>query len=105
MSTTWLFIFDHPGADPAKDRWILDSPSLRAILVAIPEVGDAPALAKELAASEDVKLIEVCGAFANADVVRVAEAVGPDIPVGHTYFSQEAAPGILRFQEAVAAAS
>ncbi|MFJ4964441.1 DUF6506 family protein [Streptomyces sp. NPDC088729] len=104
MAVTWIYLFDHPGADPARDRVVLDSPSLRAVLVAVPEPADAVAIVKDLVAAEDAKLVEVCGAFTNEDVAKVAQAVGPDIPVGHSYFSQEAAPGILRFQDAYAQA-
>lgn len=105
MAVTWIYLFDHPGADPSKDRWVLDSPTLRAVLVAVPEPSAAVGIVKELVAAEDAQLVEVCGAFTNADVADVARAVGPDIPVGHSYFSQETAPGILRFQEAYAQAA
>lgn len=101
MTTTWAYLFHQPGADPARDRMTLEGGGLRSIVVAVPSVDDAPALAKALVADEGVLLIEVCGAFSNADAVRVSEAVGPQIPVGHTMYAQEATPGLGRFGAAL----
>lgn len=101
MTTTWAYIFHHDGADPTRDRMLLENSGYRSLIVAVDSVADAPELARDLVAKENVLYVEVCGAFSTADALRVSEAVGPDIAVGHTIFSQEALSGLQRFVAAV----
>lgn len=77
----WAYLFEHPGADPERDRMVLDSGGVRSLVVAVPGTDAAPAVAAALVRDEGVGLIELCGGFGSAAVAAVAAAVG-DVAVG-----------------------
>ena len=35
----WAYLFEHPTADPRRDRLVLDGEDTRAIVVAVPSAG------------------------------------------------------------------
>ena len=78
----WAYLFEHPTADPRRDRLVLDGEDTRAIVVAVPSAGAAGPVAASLVAEEGVGLIELCGGFSTTDVTAVVDAVGPEVAVG-----------------------
>ncbi len=99
MSVTWAYIFEHPGADPLTDRFIIDRSDQRTLLVPVTDAAQAPAVAVDLV-TEGVQLIELCGGFPLADAARVAEAVRGRVPVGHVTFAVDSAPGAAAYSAA-----
>jgi hypothetical protein len=87
--TTWAFIYEHPGGDPHRDRFVLDRDGQRSLMVPVPDSNVAAAVARQLVA-EGVELIELCGGFPVAVAAAVADAVGDGVPVGHVTFSADA---------------
>ncbi|WP_298321662.1 DUF6506 family protein [Haloactinopolyspora sp.] len=96
---TWAYIYEHPGADPVADRFVLDRDGQVTMLVPVPSAAAAPDAAKSLV-DDGVGLIELCGGFALADAARVAEAVGDRVPVGHVTFAVDAVPGAAAYSAA-----
>ncbi|MEJ8280843.1 DUF6506 family protein [Pseudonocardia spirodelae] len=90
MTEIRAHVFLHPGTDPALDRTELDREGRRTLLVAVPDVLDAPLVARALVEDEGVRLIELCGSFGPVDVARVLEEVGEAATVGHTTFPRPA---------------
>lgn len=99
MTVSWAYIYEHPGADPVADRFVLDRGGQRTLLVPVPTAASAPDTARALV-DEGVGLIELCGGFALADAARVAEAVGDRVPVGHVTFAIDAIPGAAAYSAA-----
>lgn len=99
MAVSWAYIYEHPGADPVADRFVLDRDGQRTILVPVPTAAAAPDAARALV-DEGVGLIELCGGFALADAARVAEAVGDRVPIGHVTFAVDAVPGAAAYSAA-----
>ncbi|MEJ8279064.1 DUF6506 family protein [Pseudonocardia spirodelae] len=85
----WAYLFEHPGADPARDVLVLDSPAQRSVIVGVPDTASAPAVAATLVREEGITLVELCGGFGAAAVAEVAAAVGPGIAVGAVTFGPD----------------
>jgi hypothetical protein len=100
MTTTWAFIFEHPGTDPEADRTVIDRDGQRTLLVPVPSASEAPQAARRLVETEGVTLIEVCGGLARSDAAAVAEAVGDRAPVGHVTFTVDAVAAVTAYSEA-----
>jgi hypothetical protein len=96
LSVTWAYIYEHPGADPLTDRFILDRGDQRTLLVPVAGAARAAAVAVELVA-EGVQLIELCGGFPLAAAARVSEAVRGRVPVGHVTFAVDSTPGAAAY--------
>jgi uncharacterized protein DUF6506 len=96
LSVTWAYVYEHPGADPLADRFVLDRRDQRTLLVPVPDAARAPAVAVGLVA-EGVQLIELCGGFPLAAAARVAEAVRGRVPVGHVTFAVDSVPGAAAY--------
>lgn len=100
----WAYLFEHPGADPDRDRMVLDGGGVRAVIVAVPSAAAAVGVAVSLATEEGAALIELCGGFTRADAAAIGEAVGERIAVGHVSFAVESlAAGAAYAASAVAA--
>ena len=84
----WAYLFEHPDADPARDRMVLDSGGVRSLIVAVPGTSAAPEVAAGLVRDEGVGLIELCGGFGSAEVAAVSAAIGDaaQVAVGHVVF-------------------
>ncbi|GAA1386193.1 hypothetical protein GCM10009613_19760 [Pseudonocardia kongjuensis] len=52
-SVRWAYLFEHPGADPERDRMVLDSGGVRSLLVAVPGTAAAPAVAAHWSATRE----------------------------------------------------
>lgn len=100
MTTSWAYIFEHGDTDPVADRTVIERAGLRTILVPVPSPAHAPEVARRLVAEDGVTLIELCGGFPLADAARVAEAVGPQVPVGHVTFAVDSVPAAARYNAA-----
>ena len=87
MTTTWAYIYEHPGADPQTDRSALERGGQRSLMVPVADPSDAPDVARRLVEEDGVTLIELCGGFPLAAAARVADAVGHLVPVGHVTFA------------------
>ena len=83
--------------------YTLDDPSAKSrtdtigtlVCVGIPNVADAPDVARELLA-DGVELIELCGGFGGAGLASVVSAVNGRIPVGAVFYGCEASAGLHR---------
>ena len=87
----WAFIYtlDEPGLSKRVDTI---GPLT---CIGVPNVADAPAVARELVAN-GVELIELCGGFSGAGLGAVVAAVGGRVPVGAVFYGGEAAVGLSR---------
>ncbi len=65
------------------------------VCVGIPDVAQAPAVAKQLI-SDGVELIELCGGFGAAGQAAVIAAVDGAVPVGAVFYGVEARSGLQR---------
>ncbi|WP_448608713.1 DUF6506 family protein [Geodermatophilus sp. URMC 60] len=99
MTVTWAYVYEHPGADPVSDRFVIDRHGQRTLLVPVAAADDAPAVALDLVA-EGVQLIELCGGFTLVAAARVTEAVGGRVPVGHVTFTVDATAGAAAYSAA-----
>ncbi|OWY60284.1 hypothetical protein B7486_70005 [cyanobacterium TDX16] len=102
---TWAYIYEHPGADPGRDRSELERDGQRSLMVPVAAAADAARVAAALVADEQVQLVELCGGFDLESVTRVVAAVGHQVPVGHVTFSVEALPAAAAFNGATEAAT
>ncbi|MBR8740181.1 DUF6506 family protein [Nocardiopsis sp. MG754419] len=100
MSLTWAYVFEHPGTDPIADRTVIDRAGQRTLLVPVPGTDKAPSVAAELAATEGVKLVELCGGFGAAAVAAVRAAVPPEVAVGQVAFGADSVVSAAAFAEA-----
>lgn len=100
----WAYIYEHPGADPWSDRFVLDRGPQRSLMVPVPDAAGAPAVAQRLVAEDGVGLIELCGGFPLTAAAKVVEAVGHQVPVGHVTFAVEAIAAAAAYSEQAAAA-
>jgi len=97
--STWAYIYEHPGADPWTDRFVLDRGPQRSIMVPVPDARLAPIVAQRLVAEQGVDLIELCGGFPLTEAARVVDAVGDQVPVGHVTFAVEAIQAAAAYNE------
>lgn len=98
----WAYIYEHPGADPATDRFELDKNGERSVMVPVPEPGVAPDVAKRLVEVDGVELIELCGGFTLPEAARVVEVIGGRVPVGHVTFAVDSVPAAAAYAAAFA---
>ncbi len=97
MTSTWAYIYEHPGADADADRFVLDKNGQRSVIVPVPNASDAPTVARELQDS-GIELIELCGGFDVSTVARVVEAVEGLVPIGHVTFGNESMTGVAEYK-------
>jgi hypothetical protein len=91
----WGFIYTlgDPSAGSRTDT--IGSNACTLICVGVPDVADAPDAARRLL-SEDVQLIELCGAFSGCGLAAVVAAVDNRVPVGAVFYGGEASSGLHR---------
>jgi hypothetical protein len=89
MKWAFLYTLDEPGMGKRVDTI---GPL---ICVGVPNIVDAPAVARELLAN-GVELIELCGGFGGAGLGAVVAAVEGRIPVGAVFYGVDAANGLNR---------
>ena len=82
-----------PDADPAKHRAVIATEFAELTVVLVPNMEQAIAKAKQLAA-EGCSAIELCGGFGNSMTGKIADAVRGRIPVGAVRFDVHAALGM-----------
>ncbi|MEQ4303925.1 DUF6506 family protein [Plantactinospora sp. B6F1] len=104
MSTSWAYLYEHPGTDPVTDRVVLDRAGQRTSLVPVPDESLAATIAVRLV-EDGVGLIELCGGFSVPAVARVIEAVAGRVPVGHVTFGVESVAGAAAYSAQFGAAS
>lgn len=95
MINKYGFIYFSPGSDPHKDRTVTRTGGMTTILVPVPDVDLAPAIACALVA-EDVDLIELCGIFGPVGAARVLAATEHRVPVGFVSYGVESASLLVR---------
>jgi hypothetical protein len=96
MTTSWAYLYEHPGTDPSVDRHVVERAGQRTLLVPVPDAAMAAEVARDLV-GEGVRLIELCGGFSTAAVAEVVRAVGDRVPVGHVTFSVESVAGAAAY--------
>jgi len=80
------FIFVAPDADPSQHKAIISTPEvLDLMVVGVKDYQQATQTAKSLV-DQGYQAIELCGAFGNFGVARVAQAVGNKASVGVVRF-------------------
>ena len=91
----WGFIYTlgDASAEPRSDT--IGSPECVLICRGVHSIGDAPAVAQELAA-QGAELIELCGAFSGAGLAAVVDALDGSVPVGAVFYGGEAGTGLHR---------
>lgn len=91
MALKAAFIFVAPGADPDKDRSVVNTPEVELTVVGASNYSDAEKAAVQLV-SEGVAAIELCGGFGHAGAARIAKAVEGKAAVGVVRFDNH--PGL-----------
>jgi histidinol dehydrogenase len=94
MSISWAYIFHAPGADPVKDRVVIERQGIKATLVPVSDHDSAVKVASELVAS-GVTSIEVCGAFGLTGANKVFQAVAGRAAVGGVTFGAESIAKVM----------
>ncbi|MCX7614739.1 MAG: DUF6506 family protein [Clostridiales bacterium] len=79
------FIFLAPGADPVKNRSVVDTPSVSLVSIGVENYDVAVSVAKDLV-KDGFVAIELCGGFGHLGVARIAEAVEGKAAVGAVRF-------------------
>lgn len=87
----WAFIYTLDDVSEARRTDIMGT----LVCVGIPNVADAPEVARELVA-DGVELIELCGGFGGAGLASVTSAVSGRVPVGAVFYSVDASAGLQR---------
>lgn len=79
------FIFIAPGADPAKDRGLVETPSVRLTSIGVSTYEQGAAVAAEMAEA-GCGAIELCGGFGIRGTWLVEQAVNGKARVGAVRF-------------------
>ena len=82
------FIFKAPGMQFLTHNGRLESDSFAATLCGVAGVEEAVLVAQELL-TRHVQLIELCGAFTEAEVAQIRVAIDDRIPVAAVHYSAE----------------
>ena len=102
MVERWAFIYvQGAGADPSRDRVLVDGNGLSTTIVAVPEPAAALDVAVELV-DDGVQLIELSGSFGPIWTARVIEAIEGRVPVGSVTYSAESVSVLTAIREAAA---
>jgi 2-keto-3-deoxy-6-phosphogluconate aldolase len=80
-----VFMFIAPGADPEKDRAVIDSASVKLTVVGVADYDEACKVAAALATG-GVDAFELCPGFDDAGVAAVKSAVQDRAKVGVVKF-------------------
>jgi hypothetical protein len=91
MALKAAFIFLAPGAEPSKDRSIIETKEVDLHVIGCKDYQQACTIAKQLV-SEGVAAIELCGGFGNLGVAEIVKAIENKIPVGAVRFDSH--PGL-----------
>ena len=79
------FIFIAPGANPATDRGVVETPSVRLTSIGVETYAQGAEVAKEMA-DAGVTAIELCGGFGISGTYLVEQAVLGKARVGAVRF-------------------
>ncbi|PWM14546.1 MAG: hypothetical protein DBX49_06630 [Clostridia bacterium] len=79
------FIFIAPGADPERDRGIVETPSVRLHSIGVASYEQGAEAAREMAEA-GCEAIELCGGFGIRGTYLVAQAVARKARVGAVRF-------------------
>ena len=82
------FIFKAPGMQFLTHNGRLESETFAATLCGVASVEEALLVAQELL-TRHVQLIELCGAFSEAEVEQIRDAVDDRIPVAAVHYSAQ----------------
>lgn len=97
-------IFESAGADPLRDRYVLEHGGGRMTIVAVPDRALAPEVAQALA-GEGVEHIAMCGGMGVVPTAAVVAAVGVRVRVVAIQFGFESLPSVAayraRFEQAL----
>lgn len=85
----WGFIYTAAGADPQRDRTVVDTGACATILVGVSTADQGVDVARQLVA-DGVQLIELCGGFGPVHTGRIIEAIDGAVPVGSVGYGPEA---------------
>ena len=87
----FAFIYALPGyTRPEQHHVKTDNAEFICVAVDYAHLEHAADCAKQLVATHGVKMIELCGGLANADIVsKVKQAVGQDVAVGQVMYGPE----------------
>ncbi len=89
----WGFIYTSAGADPDRDRSVIDTGSCRTVLVGVERAEQGVEVARSMLA-DGAQLIELCGGFGPVHAAAVIEAVQGRVPVGTVGYGPEAIDGV-----------
>jgi hypothetical protein len=91
MALKAAFIFVAPGADPDRDRSVVNTPEVELTVVGASDYAGAEKAAVQLV-SEGIVAIELCGGFGHAGTARIVKAVEGKAAVGVVRFDNH--PGL-----------
>jgi hypothetical protein len=77
------------GADPVRDRFVLDVNGVRTIVVFVADAKQASSIAAQLVDDDGVALLELDGGLGAVGYARVLETVRDSVPVGAVMFGAE----------------
>ncbi|MBM3108873.1 hypothetical protein H8F21_11380 [Pseudomonas sp. P66] len=82
------FIFKAPGMQFLTHNGQLESDAFAATVCGVASIEEAVLVAQELL-TRHVQLIELCGAFSEADVEQIRSAIDDRVPVAAVQYSAE----------------
>jgi len=82
------FIFKAPGMQFLTHNGRLESDAFAATVCGVASIEEAVLVAQELL-TRHVQLIELCGAFSEADVEQIRRAIDDRVPVAAVQYSAE----------------
>ena len=85
------------GADPARDRAVLEINGVRMIIVVVGDASQAAATAVDLVEADHVALIELDGGLGVTGASRVIAAIEGAVPVGVVMFGAESLTDVAAF--------
>jgi hypothetical protein len=85
------------GADPARDRFVLEVGGVRTIVVFVADREQAVSIAAQLVDTDGVALIELDGGLGAIGYARVVEVIRGAVPVGAVMFGAESLASAANF--------
>lgn len=81
MAFKSVFIAHAPGAEPQRDRSVIETPRYKLFTVVVKDQAQAVKECKKLVKEEGIHSVLLCPGFTHRDVADIAKAVGRNVSV------------------------